>query len=276
MLTAGRSGRFHGKIPGRSVVLAMAVANGVRAADAAKAGVGGDPGLLDGSWLRDAQGLQADLAQLTGGLGAPSCYTQMSLKPFCTAKQALAAIAAFVTAIDDRETAIDDRETAEIVRVTVSVPPPYARMIAAMPEAGSRSSTLVSAAFQIGLAACHPERLYDIERADVMQETAALKFAEKVAIVADESLLAAFPAAYPAMVEVTIRSGVKKAFVDKALGDPGRPLDEAAITNKAQRVLAQLGETRSAADLVSLGLRALENNVSCQSLANSMSDACKQ
>jgi hypothetical protein len=41
-------------------------------------------------------------------------------------------------------------------------------------------------------------------------------------------------------------------------------------------VLAQLGETRSAADLVSLGLRALENNVSCQSLANSMSDACKQ
>jgi 2-methylcitrate dehydratase PrpD len=40
MLTAGRSGRFHGKIPGRSVILAMAVANGVRAADAARQGVG--------------------------------------------------------------------------------------------------------------------------------------------------------------------------------------------------------------------------------------------
>ncbi len=52
MLSAGRSGRFHGALPGRSVILAMAVANGVRAALAAQDGVGGDPALLDGPWLQ--------------------------------------------------------------------------------------------------------------------------------------------------------------------------------------------------------------------------------
>ena len=38
MLSAGRSGRFQGALPGRSVILAMAAANGIRAAQAASAG----------------------------------------------------------------------------------------------------------------------------------------------------------------------------------------------------------------------------------------------
>ncbi len=58
MRTAGRSGRFQGRVPGRSVILGMAVADGVRAAQAAREGVGGDPDLLDGPWLRDAHGLE--------------------------------------------------------------------------------------------------------------------------------------------------------------------------------------------------------------------------
>ena len=56
MLSAGRSGRFHGALPGRSVILAMAVANGIRAAQAAQDGVGGDPALLDGPWLQRRAG----------------------------------------------------------------------------------------------------------------------------------------------------------------------------------------------------------------------------
>ena len=67
MLSAGRSGRFHGALPGRSVILAMAVANGIRAAQAAKDGVGGDPALLDGPWLKDAHGIDAKVEALTAG-----------------------------------------------------------------------------------------------------------------------------------------------------------------------------------------------------------------
>src|SRR4029079_15591404 len=101
MLSAGRSGRFHGALPGRSVLLAMAAGNGIRAAQAAKDGVGGDPALLDGAWLRDAQGIEASLDALTAQLGPGSVYGEMTIKPFCSAKQAIAAIEGLMTIVAD-------------------------------------------------------------------------------------------------------------------------------------------------------------------------------
>src|SRR5262245_5496009 len=103
MLSAGRSGRFHGAmpLPGRSVILGLAVANGTRAAQAAKDGVGGDPSLLDGPWLKDAHGIDAKTEALTAGLGQGSIHREMTIKPFCSAKQAIAAIEAFTTVIDE-------------------------------------------------------------------------------------------------------------------------------------------------------------------------------
>src|SRR4029079_5967444 len=100
MLSAGRSGRFHGALPGRSVILAMAAGHGIRAAQAAKDGVGGDPALLDGAWLRDAQGVDAKPNVLTSGLGSGSVYREMTIKPFCSAKQAIAAIEATMSIVD--------------------------------------------------------------------------------------------------------------------------------------------------------------------------------
>src|SRR6185503_11948886 len=98
---AGRSGRFHGALPGRSVILAMAAANGIRAAQAARDGVGGDPALLDGPWLRDAQGIEARTEVLTAGLGQNSVYTQTTIKPFCSAKQTIAAVEALMAIVAD-------------------------------------------------------------------------------------------------------------------------------------------------------------------------------
>src|SRR5215475_13696036 len=197
MLTAGRAGRFQGQLPGRSVILAMAVANGVRAADAARQGVGGDPDLLYGPWLREAQGLEADLGALSAGLGETSIYTQMTLKPFCSAKQAISSVEALMSLIDEGLPA------ESISKVSVRVPPPYARMIAMKPGLDSRSSTIVSAAFQMGLAAHHRARLYDIERAEVLLEHAAMAFADNVEIAADASLIYIFPLHYALPIGVT-------------------------------------------------------------------------
>ena len=183
MLSAGRSGRFHGKLPGRSLLLALALTAGIRAAAGAQQGVGGDPDLLDGPWLRDAQGLDADLAAVTARLGDGSVYREMSLKPFCSAKQSIAAIEALIALIDGGLSA----DT--ITRVRVRVPSPYARMIATKAEAGSRSSTIVSVAFQLGLAAERRQRLYDIERNEITQDAAVQKFAQLVKVVPDESLM---------------------------------------------------------------------------------------
>jgi 2-methylcitrate dehydratase PrpD len=261
MRTAGRSGRFHGRIPGRSIILGMAVADGVRAAQAGRQGVGGDPGLLDGPWLHDAHGLNADLKALTTDLGRASIYAQLSLKPFCSAKQAVSATEALMTVIDGG-VAPDT-----IDKVMVRVPPPYARMIATKPEAGARSSTIVSAAYQLGLAGFKRERLYDIERAGAMQEAAVLALAGKVEVVPDENLLPDFPTHFPAEIEVSARGTTHRKRVTAAYGDPSRRLDDAALRDKANRIFTQAGGTRSGSDLISLGLAGLTDRESCKAVA---------
>jgi 2-methylcitrate dehydratase PrpD len=267
MLAAGRSGRFHGKLPGRSLLLAIAVTAGIRAAAGAQRGVGGDPDLLDGSWMRDAQGLDADLGALTARLGDGSVYREMSLKPFCSAKQGIAAIEALIALIDGGLSA----DT--ITHVRVRVPPPYARMIAMKAEAGSRSSTLVSVAFQLGLAAERRQRLYDIERGDVTQDAAVQNFAQLVEVISDENLLADFPASWPAEIEVDAGDQVFRRRVTAAAGDPSRPFDDAQLLAKARRVFAQFGEPTAAVRLVDIGLKGLDDKNSCKQLADAMWDA---
>lgn len=259
MLSAGRSGRFHGALPGRSVILAMAVANGIRAAEAAKGGVGGDPALLDGPWLKDAHGIDAKVEALTAELGSGSIYREMALKPFCSAKQAVAATEAFMAILGEGV------KPDSISKVVVKVPPPYSRMVATKPEAGARASTIVSAAFQIGLAAYHRGRLYDIERADAMTESAALALASKVEIIADESLLEFFPATFPAEVEVTASGKTLRRRMTTAAGDPGRPLDDAALQDKAKRILGG-----AAAETIDVGLDGLHSQDACKALADAM------
>jgi 2-methylcitrate dehydratase PrpD len=160
--------------------------------------------------------------------------------------------------------------------VSVRVPPPYARMIAMQADAGSRSSTIVSAAFQMGLAAHRRERLYDIERADTARETAALGLAGKVEIAADESLLEVFPASYPAEIEVTIGNETLRRRVNAAYGDPERPLDDAALLQKAERIWRMpLMHGRSRVKtVVELGLASLNDRDACKRVADAMWAAC--
>jgi 2-methylcitrate dehydratase PrpD len=156
-----------------------------------------------------------------------------------------------------------------VTNVIVRVPPPYARMIATRPEAGARASTIVSAAFQMGLAVHRPDRLYDIERDGAMDETAALQFAQMVEITADESLLEFFPDSFPAEVEVMAGGQIRSKRITAAYGDPSRPLDDAKLRYKAERIL---GETTT----VQIGLAGLDSDAGCRALADAIWNACLQ
>jgi 2-methylcitrate dehydratase PrpD len=140
-------------------------------------------------------------------------------------------------------------------------------MIATKPEEGARSSTIVSAAYQLGLAAFRRERLYDIERASAMQEAAVLALAGKVEVVPDESLLSDFPAHFPAEIEVSAKGTTHRKRVTAAYGDPSRPLDDAALMDKANRIFTQAGGTRPGSDLIALGLAGLKDRESCKAVA---------
>ena len=155
-----------------------------------------------------------------------------------------------------------------IDKVTVRVPPPYARMVSTKPEAGSRSSTIVSAAYQLGLAALRRERLCDIERASTIEDV--LAFANKVAVVPDEGLLPDFPENFPAEIEVSAKGTLHRKRVTAALGDPSRPLSDAQLRDKADRVFKQAGAMRAGSNLTELGLAGLQDRNSCKALADAM------
>jgi len=236
-------------------------------ADAAAQGVGGDPSLLDGPWLKDAQGIDARLNTLTASLGAGSCYREMSLKPYCSAKQAVASVEALSAIL--REGVSAD----SISAVRARVPPPYARMIAMKAEPEVRASSIVSASYQMGLAACRPERLYDIERSDATGEAAVMAFAAKVVIETDESLLPAFPASFPAEVEVEANGSQTRKRVIEATGDPAHPLDDAALLAKAERVLSFLPAAPEASRVIETGLNGFDSSAPCRDLITMMAEA---
>ena len=82
-----------------------------------------------------------------------------------------------------------------------------------------------------------------------------------------------FPACWPAEIEVHAGDQIFRRRVTTATGDPARPLDEAQLRQKAQRVLAQLGEPAATGRLIDIGLKGLDDKDSCKQLAEAMWNA---
>jgi 2-methylcitrate dehydratase PrpD len=261
MLMAGGVGRIHGAPSGRWFLYANAVASGVAAAEAARADYRGDPDILDKTWLTDSHGIALDHERLTEKLGASTVYAALSLKPFCSAKQGIAAIEAF-RAILDRGV------RAELIsKVRVRVPPAYAGMIATRAEPGARQSTMVSVAHQIALAALAAERLYDVDRSTAKVDADVARFASKVEIAADVRLDAYYPQHWPAEVDVEAGGEVHQQRVVEAVGDPEHPLDHAGVIAKAHRVLDPLLGKDGIAEWLQMAGAALDDTIACRKLA---------
>jgi 2-methylcitrate dehydratase PrpD len=262
MLMAGGVGRIHGSSSGRWFLYANAVAAGVAAAEAARADYCGDPEILDKTWLTDSHGIAFDRERLTENLGARSVYRALSLKPFCSAKQGIAAIEAFNTIFTEiHPKAID--------RVRVRVPPAYAGMISTRAEPSARQSTMVSVAHQIALTATEMERLYDVDRSSTKIDAAVAKLAAKVEVIADAKLDAYYPQHWPAEVEVEAGGEVHHKLIVEANGDPERPLDRAGVVAKAVMVLAPLVGGERAAEWINISGAALDDPAACRKLADS-------
>jgi 2-methylcitrate dehydratase PrpD len=267
MRIAGGVGRIHGAPSGRWFLYADAVADGVAAALAARAGYAGDPELLDKDWLADTHGIALDRNMLRDQWGAPSVYSTLSIKPFCSAKQAIAAVEAFRTLLDEgvRADAID--------KVRVRVPKAYAAMIATRAVPGARQSTMVSVAHQLALAALAPQRLYDVDRSAPDVDEAVARLAAKIEVMPDAALEAFYPRHWPAEVEVEAGGQLFDRRVVEARGDPEHPLGRAALDDKAHRVLDPLRGAARVDEWLRLCRDAMADNAACERLASAFADA---
>ena len=268
-LASGAVGRRDRARAPRWLLIALAAEQGAQAARAARADFGGDAGLLDGpNWLANTHGIAVDTPRLTEGLGDACVYEELSLKPFCSAKQAIAATDAV------RDLLADGLDPTGVESIEVRVPPPYAAMISRQAVAGDRTSTLVSAAYQIALAALRPEAMYDVGRADMPLDEEIVSLAGRVAVRGDDSpgLMAHFPARFPATVVVKAAGRTFERLTVEATGDPGRPLDDEALRMKTERILANAGRRGVAENLLELAGSALTDAAAAGTLAATLAE----
>jgi 2-methylcitrate dehydratase PrpD len=188
-------------------------------------------------------------------------YQALSIKPFCSAKQAIAAVEAFRTVVHE-----ENVHRAEIAKIRVGVPSAYAGMIATRAEPGARQSSLVSVAHQIALAALAPERLYDVDRSTPAADTDVMQFAAKVEVVADAALQSFYPQHWPAEVDVEAGGKTFQRRVVAATGDPEHALSRSDIDEKAHRVLDGLIGAARVDQWLAMCHGALHSRAGCQKL----------
>lgn len=222
-------GRFQGARSGRWLLFGEAVRSGCMAALAAADGIDGDPELLSADWLRAVGGdlaapeLLAPSGQLTRGL---------SIKPHASAKQGLTAIHGL------RRLLAEGTFTPEqIDSIEVHVPPPYAAMLDREPPRNSRLSTLISAPWQLALATFQPALLDDVAREVWPEDPRLPALAARVRVVADPTLDALYPRAFPARLVVVAAGRQHELLVTDGPGDPAQPFDADQLMDKARRML---------------------------------------
>lgn len=242
LLTSGRTGRFESQPSARWVLFAHAVASGLKAAQAARAGFTSDLSVLDTNWLERAFGVPFDNQAFVDRLGKGSVFPELSMKPYCTSRQALPGAEAM------RALIAEGLDPADVVSFTIKVPKAYAGMISQKLDPAVHASTYVSGAGLAAIAALQPDALYDIERESVTHDARIMELAGKGQVIADRELDSLYPVRWPARIEVTTRSGTLRHEMLEPKGDPGNPIGDRELEDKVTRVLQKARR----ADLVAL------------------------
>ena len=214
----------------RWLLLGLAVRAGCSAALAAAKGYACDRRLLEGDWLQRTHGLACDTLALLAPISATGAVSRISIKPYCAAKQCVAAIEAARQIFDQ---GISPEEIAEL---RVVVPSAYAPMIGHHRARDGRLARITSAAYNIALAAYERQQLGDVARPDRSDNPHIARFMEHLGVVMDEELSREYPARWPARADATLRNGsAVSSLVLDAPGDPAYPFDGSQVLAKFSR-----------------------------------------
>ena len=237
---AQTSGAPGGHGPGRSsrwLLSGLAARSGVASALMAAQDYIGDMTLLDADWFQRTHGLTFDPAPFSAH---EPMLNQLSMKPWCAAKQTISGTDAF------RVYLAEGNSAARVASIRAHVPNAYRAMISSKPP--GRLGRIIHLGWQLGLVAHNPQAMLDLDRDPAPQDAQVEAFAQTVEIVADASLDAFYPAQWPARLEITLDDGsVIERIGTESLGDPGAPLDAAAVAAKFLRVTGHLGADKAQA-----------------------------
>jgi 2-methylcitrate dehydratase PrpD len=188
----------------RWIALGLAAAHGVAAAEAARSGL---------------IGTCADPPPVAAGVGRTWLFDRIGMKPFATARQALAAIEAARDLV--RAEACDPTD---IAGITVWLPEPQRAIVDRSDPPASRFASIVSVQYQIALALVEPARLMDVRRTPPFIDDRMRRLMKVIVVRRARDLEGDYPRVWPARVDIRVGRRRLSCVVRHPHGDARRPL----------------------------------------------------
>jgi len=254
-LTVAAPGVGHHNAPTttRWLAVGLAARNGLAAARAARAGFTSDLNLLDGKFFASVYDVQPETAELTRGLDQHLVMLDVSFKPWCAARQTMAATQAL------KDILARGVRPDRIAEIEAGVLPPHHAMLDHGVKVGDRASFLTSLPYQLAVAALEPAAAFDVGQspAAVPEPLAALM--AKVLVTQNERLLARYPKVWPAHVRVaTVTGETYEQEVEYVPGDVRVPFDAAQVKDKFRRFATPILGVDRADAMLALAAAVLE------------------
>jgi len=268
VLAAPGVGHHNAQTTSRWFAVGNAARNGLTAALAAQSGFTSDLALAESGFFANVYGVTPRASALTERLGAEPMLAQISFKPWCAARQTMAATQALREIIQEG-VPIDD-----ILAVRAAVLPPHLKMIDHGVKAGDRASCLTSLPYQMAVAALEPTAALELGARADGPSSATQALMARIEVAGDDALLASYPAAWPARVVVVTPSGPREHQVAHVPGDPARPFAANDIASKFRHLAAPLLGDGEANDMVALIRDGLRDRQSMMSLVDAVTQAC--
>jgi 2-methylcitrate dehydratase PrpD len=267
IMAAPGTGHHAAVTTARWLAVGHAAARGLQAAQAAQSGFTSDTGIADGDFLKNIYGITPDIVLLARGAGSLA-LEQVSYKPWCAARQTMAATQAL------KEVLAEGVDPQSIARIGVAVLPAHQKMIDHGVTAGDRFSHLTSLPYQLALAALAPNAAYALTPGPL--SPAVSGFMKRVQLRAEEGLVAAnYPRAWAAHVTVATAQKRHERSVTHVPGDPARPFSEDDLRQKFVRVTAPVLDAEQARAVFNRALDAVENPAGMLAEIERITDSAK-
>jgi 2-methylcitrate dehydratase PrpD len=222
-------GHHNAATTARWFAVGNAARNGLVTARAAQMGFTADLSLIDGNFLPSIYDIAPNPAALTDELGESPALRDVSFKPWCAARQTMAATQALKEIV---ESGVAPDTMTEI---RAFVLPPHLKMIDHGVIAGDRASHLTSVQYCMAAAAAAPELAFDVSAAAPSLPVPVRALMDKIKVEADESLRAGYPRVWPARVCISADGVPHERTVTHVPGDPAQPFDRARVREKFLR-----------------------------------------
>jgi 2-methylcitrate dehydratase PrpD len=270
-LTLAAPGVGHHNAPTttRWLAVGLAARNGLAAARAARAGFTSDLNLLDGNYFASAYDMKPDVGEVTRGLDQHLMVLDVSFKPWCAARQTMAATQAL------KEIVAGGVRPDDIVEIEAGVLPPHHGMLDHGVKAGDRASHLTSLPYQMALGVLDPAAAFDVAQspAAIAEPVAALM--ARITVTQNERLLARYPKIWPAHVRVATRAGtVHEKEIEHVPGDLRQPFDAAQVREKFSRFVTPVLGAEGAARMAKVASAALDGGEGPTQLLAAIEQAC--